>query len=86
MENTSSRRYMKKIEKKYLTAIYYDLQVLFYKDGKKHNSKNGAYVNHFGYKQFWLNGEKHGSNGSSGYCTYFTKESWRKFVKLKAFL
>jgi hypothetical protein len=85
IENTPSRRYIKRIEKKCLTAIYFDLYVIFFENGKKHNTKNAAYINHLGFKKFWLNGEKYGSDNDYDQ-DYFTKESWRRFVKMKVFL
>jgi hypothetical protein len=85
IENKPSRRYMKKIEKKCLTAIYFDLYVVFFENGKRHNTKNASYIKYNGYKQFWLNGEKYGSNYDQDQ-DYFTKESWRRFCKLQIFL
>ena len=62
-----------------LTAICGgSLNVSFYKNGMPHNFKNTDYVNRNGYKTFYLNGKCYGNN--------FTKESWRRFVKLQAFL
>jgi frataxin-like iron-binding protein CyaY len=67
-----------------LTAIYsfnhkaYHIQ--FYKNGERHNSKNAAYIDYNGYKEFWLNSKKY------GYEYDFTKQSWRRFVKLQFFL
>jgi hypothetical protein len=52
----------------------------FYKKGNLHNTKNGSYNNDCGYKEFYLNGKYYGDQND------FTKESWRKFAKLKAFL
>jgi hypothetical protein len=54
--------------------------VVFYKNGKMHNTRNAAYINDLGYKQFVLNDKYYGVE------TNFTKESWRRFVKLKVFL
>jgi hypothetical protein len=63
-----------------LDAIYYDNNyVIFLKNGLKHNIKNAAYTNGK-YKQFFLNDKCY------GYEKDFTKESWRRFVKLQAFL
>jgi hypothetical protein len=42
--------------------------------------KNAAYINYNGYQQFHLNGKLYGDSYT------FDKESWRKFVKLQAFL
>jgi hypothetical protein len=64
-----------------LTAIYNDhFNVIFYKNGKTHNTKNVAYIRRDGYKTFCLNDKYFGDQN------YFTKKSWRKFVKLQAFL
>ncbi len=84
IENTPSRRYIKRIEKKYLTAIYFDLYVVFFENGKRHNIKNAADIKYSGYKIFWLNGKKYGTNNENS--SFFSKESWRRFCKLKAFL
>ena len=54
--------------------------VVFYKNGKKNNFKNASYIVNTGYKQFCLNDINYGNQ------TNFTKESWRKFAKLQAFL
>ena len=56
--------------------------LLFYKNGKMHNSKNAAHA-YYGYKSFSLKGENYGN------LTKFNKSSWRKFVrelKMKVFL
>ena len=64
-----------------LTAIHSDSYgIRFYKNGISHNSKNADYVNYKGYKTFSLNGNFY------GYKDDFNKESWRRFVKLQAFL
>jgi hypothetical protein len=64
-----------------LTAIYLDYNIYFYKDGKIHNSKNVAYIRYDNrYKEFYLNGKLYGNQDT------FTKESWRRFVKLQVFL
>ncbi len=64
-----------------LTVIYSDdYAVVFLKDGLRHNTKNFSYINNIGYKQFCLNGKYYGDQ------TKFTKYSWRRFVKLQAFL
>ena len=70
-----------KIKNNKITCIYHDDKCLFfYKNGKRHNSKNAAYIRYDGYKKFCLNGKHYGSEGD------FTKETWHRFVKLKAFL
>jgi hypothetical protein len=66
-----------------LTCIHIDKAydaVVFYKNGKYHNNKNASYFNYNGFKHFCLDGKLYGNQ------TKFTKKSWRKFVKLKAFL
>jgi hypothetical protein len=65
-----------------LTAVYCrDNIIIFFKNGKQFNSKNAAYIdNDNGYKQFHLNNKLYGNNRD------FTKESWRRFVKLQAFI
>lgn len=52
----------------------------FYKNGQIHNSKNAAYINYSGYKIFYLNNKLYGYSGD------YTKQSWRKFIKLQFFL
>ncbi len=70
-----------KIGKFSLTAIYDNSSyVEFYKNGISHNSKNADYVNYKGYKSFSLNGKNYGNQ------TNFTKQSWRRFVRLQTFL
>ena len=79
-ENFINSKYYYQIINNKLTAIYNDFGgVIFFKNGGVHNAKNAAY---FGgeYKQFRLNAEYYGDNKS------FTKESWRRFVKLQVFL
>mgnify|MGYP007071561290 FL=1 len=65
-----------------LTAILLDYYnaVLFYKNGKENNTKNASYIAKSGYKQFCLNDEDYGDQ------TNFTKQSWRRFVKMQVFL
>ena len=73
-----------------ITAIFNILNinslhcVRFIKNGKHHNPKNAAYVNSRGYKEFRLNNIYYGY--ANGYAKDFTKLSWRKFIKLLAFL
>ena len=72
--------YSDKIFKNKLSAILCRYRViLFYKKGKLHNTKNGSYIDSK-YKEFHLNGKYYVNNVN------FTKKSWRKFVKLQAFL
>ena len=72
--------YMKYMIKKITAILSLSFAVLFYKNGERHNDKNGAHIGLNNFAGFWLNGFWH------GYNTNFTKESWRKFVKLQAFL
>jgi hypothetical protein len=73
--------YWDKILNNNLTAIYDNsFAIRFYKNGKYHNSKNASYISNNGYKSFYLNGKYYGK------LNKFTKQSWRKFVKLKVFL
>jgi hypothetical protein len=79
--------YFCKIRNNKLTSIYqesyYEKEtscVKFYKNGLKHNDKNAAYIGLDGYKDFCLENEEYGDEEK------FTKESWRKFVKLQVFL
>ncbi len=63
-----------------LTAIYScSYYINFLKNGKFHNTKNAAYI-HNEYKDYYLDGKCYGDDDS------FNKQSWCKFVKLKAFL
>jgi hypothetical protein len=64
-----------------LISIYQSTfkNILFYKYGIRHNIKNAAYINNV-YKEFVLNDKYYGNQYT------FTKESWRRFVKLQAFL
>ena len=64
-----------------LTCIYSSYNyVEFLKNGKENNTKNASYIAKSGYKQFCLNDKYFGNQYN------FTKKSWRKFNKLKAFL
>ena len=71
-----------KIKNNKLTSVFMSFYktTMFFKNGKYHNSKNAAIYYIDGIKQFYLNG-KYYSNYNS-----FTRKSWRKFVKLMAFL
>ena len=71
-----------KIGKFPLTVIYDNsYYVEFYKNGKSNNCKNAAFFCIDGYyKDFYLNGKFYGNQYT------FTKQSWRRFCKLKAFL
>ncbi len=81
-ENKNYINYRDKILINKLTAIYYNKNsyIQFFKNGKYHNSKNADFINNKGLKDFSLNGEYYGKNED------FTKESWRRFCKLKIFL
>jgi hypothetical protein len=75
--------YLAKITTNKLCSIFTHISfeiVNFYKKGKRHNVKNAAVSCKNGNKEFWLNDKI--------YCYEynFTKQSWRKFVKLKVFL
>ena len=64
-----------------LSSIYFNtFFITFYKNGKRNNNKNAAYIENNGYKEFLLNDKYYGDE------TNFTKQSWRKFVKLQTFL
>jgi hypothetical protein len=81
VDDTYNHVYWYKIYDNKLTAIYYNgFAVRFYKNGKKHNNKNAALIRPKGHKEFVLN------NKLYGYHDSFTKESWRRFCKLQAFL
>jgi hypothetical protein len=69
------------IIKNSLTAIYEcSDQINFFKNAENHNIKNAAYIYDYQCKQFYLNGKLYGNEDD------FTKQSWRKFVKLQVFL
>jgi hypothetical protein len=61
-------------------ALNYAKCVYFFKNGKSHNAKNAAIISDDGYKSFHLNRIFYGNDYK------FNKKSWRRFVKLKAFL
>lgn len=74
-------QYLSNIIKNKLNAVYIDdVATDFFKNGKLHNFKNAAFITSKIEKGFYLNGIDYGS----GYS--FTKQSWRRFVKLQAFL
>jgi hypothetical protein len=80
-DNSNNNFYWNKIENNKLNAIYYfRCFTRFFNNGKIHNIKNAAYVESFNLKVFRLNGITYGN------AKKFTKQSWRKFVKLQAFL
>jgi hypothetical protein len=82
-KNTNSYlSFLKKIVSNKLKAICYDefdCSVRFYLNGMWHNPKNAAYFDGKN-KNFSLNGKVYSTEKN------FTKQSWRRFVKLKAFL
>jgi hypothetical protein len=79
-EYKSSYYFWDKIANNKLSAVYYDVFISFFKNGKYHNNKHATNIYKRSFKDFYLNGEY--------YCNEydFTKQSWRIFVKLKAFL
>lgn len=74
--------YYLKIKKNKLNAIYGCCFIVwFFKNGKEHNFKNASFFDKRNkYKEFCLNDKIYGDQND------FTKQSWRRFVKLKAFL
>lgn len=65
----------------HLNCVYCNYSyVQFFKNGMLNNAKNASYVPYHAMKIFYLNGKCYGTEKQ------FTKQSWRKFVKLKAFL
>jgi hypothetical protein len=62
-----------------ITAIYFDYRTFFFKNGKFHNFKNATYTDNNGSKEFSLNNKFYGNHND------FTKQSWRRFVKLQVF-
>ena len=80
MKFYKSNFYHKIINNK-LNVVYSDFyNVIFYKNGLPHNSKNATYIDINGCKEFCLNGKMY------GFTEDFTKLSWRRFTKLQAFL
>ena len=80
MKFYKNKNYYNFIVNNNLAAIYSNTHnniIMFFKKGEAHNTKNAAYISD-GYKSFYLNGEY--------YSNKFTKESWRRFCKLQAFL
>ncbi len=73
--------YIKDIRVNKLNCVYCNyFDIIFYKNAVQHNIKNAAYIRYDGCKNFYLNGTFY------GYSFSFTKKSWRRFVKLQAFL
>jgi hypothetical protein len=85
-EYKNSYYYLDKVEYNKLDAIYFSgiENVLFFIEGKKHNNKNAALIHFSANKRFYLNGKLYGK--VYGNQIDFDKKSWRKFVKLQAFL
>ena len=79
-EDSANYFYWEKIKNNKLTVTYFSNNIWFFKNGKIHNAKNVAFIKSNGLKKFHLNGK------SYGYEKDFTKESWRRFAKLHAFL
>ena len=72
--------YSRKINALKLNSVYNSsFTVWFCKYGIFHNNKNASYISN-GYKGFYLNNKLYGNQDD------FTKQSWRKFVKLQVFL
>ena len=65
-----------------LTAIYCNKSSCahFFKNGNYHNTKNASFHNYYGYKEFRLNNKLYATDKD------FIKETWRRFVKMQAFL
>jgi hypothetical protein len=78
--------YWCKIVNKKITSVYQvifhndSICVHFLKNGEQHNSKNAAIIRYDGTRQFILNNIFYNPD------IPFTKESWRRFVKMQAFL
>ncbi len=72
--------YWRKINSLKLNSIYNSSFIVWFcANGLFHNNKNASYITNT-YKGFYLNNKLYGNQDD------FTKKSWRKFVKLKAFL
>jgi hypothetical protein len=78
-DNTIAKITLNKLDAIYYAFIY-NHHIVFYKNGKLHNSKNAAYTSSNKYKEFSLNGKCYGNHHE------FNKKSWRRFVKMQAFL
>jgi hypothetical protein len=75
--------YINKLSAIYLTTIYFDrlyFQTHFFKGGIAHNIKNASIIADNECKGFYLDNKRYGDEKD------FTKELWRRFVKLQAFL
>ena len=74
-------KYYSQINDKQLNAIYHNpIKVEFLKNGLDYNTKNAAIVYINGYKRYCLHDIIYGDS------TKFTKQSWRRFVKLQILL
>ncbi len=70
-----------KIKENKLTAIDFDYYYTrFFKNGVRNNNKNAAIIHILNYKQFYLNDKYYGNQND------LTRKSWRRFVKMQAFL
>lgn len=76
-----SAKYLNKIYSNKLTVYYRQSNaVIFYKNSHFCNLKNASYICISGYKEFWFNNKLYGTEKD------FTKQTWRRFAKLRAFL
>jgi hypothetical protein len=79
--NKRKNFYLAIIKNKKLTAIYSDsFAVDFFKDGLRSNCKEAAHIRSDRFKEYFFNEIYYGNS------QYFTKKSWRRFIKLRAFL
>jgi hypothetical protein len=63
-----------------INAIYCDfLSTIFLENGRHSNIKNAAYIGKYN-KKYYLHSKFYGDKYN------FNKQSWRRFVKLQAFL
>ena len=76
--------YSNLIFKNKLNAIYCSYYTIFFKNGKYHNTKNAAYT-HNEHKDYYLNNKCYGGQYAVTKQS-FTKQSWRRFVKLQVFI
>ena len=80
-DNKYDISYRDKILNNKLTAILSNKNsyVQFFKNGMYHNTKNADFINHKN-KEFSLNNKFYGNQND------FTKQLWRRFIKLRMFL
>jgi hypothetical protein len=77
-EKTIDAYYWGKILFNKIEAIYNSCNIIWIlKNGVLHNTKNASNYNGKN-KSFYLNGKCYGDN--------FTKESWRRFIKMQVFI